>query len=719
MQQMSKEVVDLYKHFEDLTQTKRQVDIMEREQKAKTLGPMMNQMIENRGGEYAFLKTGPEAQAVYANYMNELTGMGMDKATNLVDQVLQMDPSLADNMSIIRNEMANGSKPAMQMFGNLVNAAQYRSQAQKRGDPQALAQADALMGQIRENLEKLNYGTTVPDAENTRAKRTKEVSDREAEVRARAKTMAKGGTGSTQQEQPVAEGGTGEGLGGAIGRFSKSMQPAVGNVVGALNKIPEAPAYGIRAYGSLQENIGAGLGGPFGEALQQAGRDTQETAQGVIESEGPSQRSAVGGKSFQELQEMRSGRTPSPQSPQGEERGMWSQNVSTRQAFERAKENGEIPGEMGFNEYIVRSGMPQEIRSAPDYVQDPWVEKNQKLLEIKQKEADGEIAPEEAQSQRMKAASEVFQVQQAAETQLAVDTMQEGPAKSRAQEGVKTVANTSSQKEFLQELQKNPKTRPLVNDTLALIDSYSSVMSSVMRDQAQGRDISKKKLEIATKHMGGRLADATGGSLNGWYNNLISTGVINNPNAIRQMFPELAASAERVKNMELSERKVAVAEAEIGLQREQFLWQKGIQEQMMELERKASELKQENPQAMFAYELYQKMGPDVIQFMTTLAKEGAKPDEIREYVNSIPLLQAFNEAGVNQMAMLGVNLQAIDRELGIFQQVLSVFGKKYAPKYATPGFLGNTGGVNSPAVEEQGQAQGQAESGYNTGKWFQ
>ena len=57
MQQMSSEVVDLYKHFQNLAQTKRAIDTEERKQKAAQMQPYIDKLIQDRGGVYAFLRS--------------------------------------------------------------------------------------------------------------------------------------------------------------------------------------------------------------------------------------------------------------------------------------------------------------------------------------------------------------------------------------------------------------------------------------------------------------------------------------------------------------------------------------------------------------------------------------------------------------------------------------------------------------------------------------
>jgi len=124
LQQMSADVIDIYKHSENLAQTRRMIDVEERKQKAALLGPMVEKLIQDRGGTYAFLRSSPEAAIVYGNFLMETTGMKANQVASAVQGIMSLDPTHQDMFSMLANKAVSDPKAAT-MLADLTNRANY------------------------------------------------------------------------------------------------------------------------------------------------------------------------------------------------------------------------------------------------------------------------------------------------------------------------------------------------------------------------------------------------------------------------------------------------------------------------------------------------------------------------------------------------------------------------------------------------------------------
>lgn len=198
MQNMAGEVIDLYKHFENLTQTKRQVDIMERTQKAKQMGPILENLIQKRGGTYAFLRSSEEAPVLLGQYIMETTGLNANQVVGTVKGIMNLDPTQQDMAWMIFNKAATDPKAA-EMAANLANRTNYSYLEGERirevgGNPaQQIGELNSLYEQM---YTKIN-GVPMPPKESTATTETPVVS--KGDERARGTTVS-GGAHEVKEE---------------------------------------------------------------------------------------------------------------------------------------------------------------------------------------------------------------------------------------------------------------------------------------------------------------------------------------------------------------------------------------------------------------------------------------------------------------------------------------------------------------------------------------
>ncbi len=673
MQQMSAEVVDLYKHFENLAQTRRQVDIMQREQNAQALGPMMDKMVKDRGGWYSFLQTGPEAQTLAAGYLQDVTGLGAPEAQTAVKHMAGLDPSQADMLGMLMNAGANGDKGAIQMVNQLSKAGVLAEQAHSRGDERTAIDYDAIARTALDKAIKDVLGVSPEEARAADAKR-------------------KQGTppppGAKEYNPSQAFGDQGKETGTETGVPTDTMRALN---LPTLEGMPQSPNKGITIPDLFTR------GAPM-SAEESAGKmDTVTRAADALGPGVPGDAAPIGPRRTAEPIRggIAGGNVKDIKARVDQEaRGRWSQNVSTRQAFERAKENGQIPSETTFEEHITRTMMPDSVKSAPQYVQDNYVEIRKEIADIDQKEESGEMTPEAAGDARHKKLMEVFQVQQQANTENMAESF-DNPADKKITKKIAEVGGkTDSAGKLLQEMAKTPGGGKITQETMNRIgDAFGPAFKSAIEDAKKGQKPPKGKMDLIKVQANRAVPKERVEQINAWYSNMVSTGAINNPAYVWQAFPEIAATVERVNQDIRANEKLNLAKDELKLRQDQFAYQKWLDQQMMDLEEKMAMLKAQDPAGALGGEVMGKLVIEYLQTTQTAIKEGWDERKMQDFVEGNPWLTWIE--GYNQVFQqgTGIELSIAEETYGLFERMKrglsSLMGNDPSNylKYATPNYL--------------------------------
>lgn len=705
MQQMSAEVIDLYKHFENLQQVKRQVTLQEAQQRAQVMGEQINKLIADRGGTWNFLQN-PEGRAVYSNAVASFTGMDLGAAQNIAEGIAKLDPSKADIYHFMFSEAVNGKAEAAEAWNYLNNAAGLTGMAFSRGTAEDQRRAkDHFQAVVDKTVEKTT-GVNPDAVEQENARRAALLTQAEAQSKERSRAMA------PEESTPASTLPANASLSGTLSEGILSLSGAVPpGTPGAGN---EAVRQWAEAQGGTQSapiraderevHAPSSVRGQAAKSDTVSARRTQEGQQAAIEG------AEVRADALTAQGERYLGEIPEWMSDSDKAKYTQQQNMERSEYVNMLRSTG-LNAKVVSEEAMREAGMAalklhrvDTTRLSPEVA-----EATGKVLVAQDKAAlehqeNGKVSAETFEKMRA-AEKEFFQVQSEIDVKNMASRMSNPREAAATNKFAELVGGAKDTLDLVGSAMKDPKVRPYAEKAIEQTSkafAADPLMQSVTKEAFLGKTQSPKKIDLAIQRETDVIRKRNLGKMETLWNTFVDAGALENPVVLRQLAPEAAKAVDELWAMSLDERRVVATEKQAAAYASQVALQQGMQDELKRAQAELTKLEGSNPEVVMGLEMVKAFGGDVLEIMKAVAQGDMKVEEMDKLMKSFPIFPAINNGMLAALSpVAGVILQKQEEVRSGFLGLGKSIETTYAP--AMPMFQSTTtessAGVKSADVE--------------------